>query len=149
MEKDAESRLFEKINEWLSFCEQFEALLAGEPSIDDLGALQDWYKSVHASLATLAHMSAQAEAAFAASYAKLIESQSISQEAFKVVRGSTTMTDRYAAGKLPRLTFARERINRLMRVVEVMLDDLRTLIATYREQQKREAMVMPRNTQSV
>lgn len=118
--------------------DEFEALLSSEPSLNDLDVLHEWVTRVHGEFAFFASEEARLEALFCRFYAAMLDSGQISEATFKAIKNSSTMTDRYMAGRLPEIYEAWQRCKSLLNVCGKILDDLRTVLATHRERSKIE-----------
>ena len=109
--------------------------------------LHVWFGDVHGWLVHIGTESARAEAEYSKAYFRAVEA-GVSNEALKVIKGSSTMTWQYMAGKNPELFEIWQRLKNINRNLETILSDMRTNIVTLREADKREAMQMPAQTQS-
>lgn len=118
----------------------FEHLLSQEPGVHDLDTLHEWVSRVHAEFAYWSSQEAWLEALFCRFYAAMLDSGQISDATFKAIKHSSTMTDRYMAGRLPEIYQAWQRCRGLLSCCSKILDDIRTLLVTHRERTKVEAL---------
>lgn len=119
--------------------DEFEVLLSSAPALHDLEQLHEWMCEVHAKFAFWASEEARLEAIYCRFYAALLDSGRISESTFKAIKHSSTMTDRYVAGRLPEVYEAWQRCKGLLGVCGKILDDLRTALATHRERSRIES----------
>lgn len=122
--------------------DEFEVLLSSAPPLHDLEQLHGWMCEVHAKFAFWASEEARLEAIYCRFYAALLDSKRISEDTFKAIKHSSTMTDRYVSGRLPEIYEAWQRCKGLLSVCSKILDDIRTLLVTYRERSKVEGISM-------
>jgi hypothetical protein len=132
---------------WRQTCQFVDDLVKSCPPMTAMDELHVWFGDVHGWLVHIGTESARAEAEYSIAYFRAMES-GINADALKVIKGSSTMTDRYIAGKNPELFEIWQRLKNLNRNLETILNDMRTNIVTLREADKREAMQMPAQTQS-
>jgi len=133
----------QQIAKWNETCQFIDDLVKSCPDMKDLDLLHTWFGDVHGWLTHIGTESARAEAEYSKAYMEVINSGEISPDALKVIKGSSTMTDKYISGKIPELYEAWQRIRNLNRNLETILSDMRTNIVTLREADKRDAMQAP------
>ena len=130
---------------WRQTCQFVDDLVKSCPAMTAMDDLHTWFGDVHGWLVHIGTESARAEAEYSKAYFRAVEA-GVSNEALKVIKGSSTMTGQYMAGKNPELFEIWQRLKNLNRNLETILNDMRTNIVTLREADKREAMQMPAQT---
>lgn len=136
--------LKKQIAAWRDACKFVDDLIKTCPRLADMELLHSWFQEVHGWVSYLGTESARAEAYYAIEYVRILDMMGgISDAAMKVIKGSSTMTDRYVAGKCPELYEISQRLKNLSRNLETIRADLRTNIVTLREADKRDAMHAP------
>jgi len=134
--------LQKQIAAWREACKHVDDLVKNCPPLSDMEVLHSWFQEVHGWLAYLATEQSRAETYFAVHFSALIDS-GIPEDAMKVIKGSSTSLERYAAGKEPELYEIWQKLAGLNDAIKTILYDMRTNIATLREADKRDAMHAP------
>lgn len=133
-----------QIKDWREACRFVDDLVKSCPPLSDMETLHSWFQEVHGWVSYLGTESARAEAYYAIEYVRILDmSGGISDAALKVIKGSSTMTDRYVAGKCPELYEISQRLRNMAKCIDTILSDMRTNIVTLREADKRDAMHAP------
>lgn len=138
--------LKKQVSDWREACKFVDDLVKSCPPLTDMDTLHAWFQEVHGWVSYIGTETARAEAYYAIEYSRILDTGGISDDAYRVIKGSSTLTDRYVAGKSPELYEIWQRLRNMGRNLETILSDMRTNIVTLREADKRDAMQAPSQT---
>ncbi len=118
------------------FLESAELLLSSGPGADDLDGMSAWIASMNAAFARWAQLAGECETI----YARLaqLEISQISEEDFKRIKGSSTLTELWVKGKYPDAWSVVIRMERMGKVFTEVLQNSRTLLASWRQEREFE-----------
>lgn len=134
--------LKKQMADWREACKFVDDLIKSCPPLSDMELLHNWFQEVHGWVSYIGTETARAEAYYAIEYTRILN-EGIPDTAFKVVKGSSGLTDKYIAGCIPELYEVWQRLKNMGRNLETILSDMRTNIVTLREADKRDAMQAP------
>lgn len=134
--------LKKQIAEWREACRHVDDLVKNCPDLKDMDTLHAWFQEVHVWLTHIATETARAEAYYSIEFVRILDG-GVSEPAQKMVKGSSTLTERYIAGIVPELYEVWQRLKNMGRCLETILSDTRTNIVSLREADRREAMQPP------
>ena len=101
-----------------------------QPSAKNLDASEKFLRRLNAVHARHAEIAGKAESFFNALMYHAIST--MSDEEFKKIKNSSTLTERYVIGKYPKAGAVYKEIERLGRVLQSTAENTRTLLSSYR-----------------
>lgn len=105
-------------------------LVENQPPADDLEATSIWFVEVNSALSTWAQMNGELEAGEAVLISRVLSS--LTEDEFKLVKGSSTLITKFCLGKYPAFATIREQSQSLGKVLSDVCQNTRTLMASIR-----------------
>jgi hypothetical protein len=117
-----------------AFLANAETLLSSGPGADDLDGMAAWISEMNAAFARLAQLAGECEAV----YARLVQHElsTIEDEELKKIKHSSTLTELWVRGKYPEAYATVAKMERMARVFTEVLQNSRTLLASYRQERE-------------
>jgi hypothetical protein len=126
-----------------AFLNHADALLSSGPGADDLDGMAAWISEMNAAFARLAQLTGECEAV----YARLVQHElsTIEEDDLKKIKHSSTLTELWVRGKYPEAYATVAKMERMNKVFTEVLQNSRTLLASYRQEREFDLRTQIRN----
>ena len=120
-----------------------EALVNSAPGADDLEASSVWVQHLSAAYARWAQLNGECETV----YARLVQKElaEISEEEFKRIKGSSTLTEKWVQGRYYEQYSVVSRMASWGRAMSEIMQNTRTLLASWRQEREFEIKTQVKN----
>lgn len=121
-----------KMLEIKAFCEEVNAWISTAPSAEMLDECDEYLRQLSAYYSRYTVISGMNESIY--SYLMMSCIRDMSEEEYKRVKHSSTLTDFYVKGKYPKATAIFEQCRAVQRLLLVTSDNYRTLLSSFRQE---------------
>jgi polysaccharide pyruvyl transferase WcaK-like protein len=121
-----------KMLEIKAFCEEVNTWISVAPSAEDLDSCDEYLRQLSAYYSRYTVISGMNESIY--SYLMMTCIRDMSEEEYKRVKHSSTLTDFYVKGKYPKATAIFEQCRAVQRLLLVTSDNYRTLLSSFRQE---------------
>ena len=115
-----------------AFCEEVNTWISVAPSAEDLDSCDEYLRQLSAYYSRYTVISGMNESIY--SYLMMTCIRDMSEEEYKRVKHSSTLTDFYVKGKYPKATAIFEQCRAVQRLLLVTSDNYRTLLSSFRQE---------------
>lgn len=124
------------LNTARNFLEQAEMIIREAPRADDLDAATDWLHRFNVAAARMAQLLGEVETV----YARLVQHEisGISEDDWKRIKGSSTLTELWVKGKYPEAYSVFARLQATNRAFQEIAQNTRTALASWRQEREFE-----------
>ena len=134
-------------NEIRGFLVAVTELMKTQPPANNLDESEKFLRNLNSYYAGYAQMMGKAESFYNAIAHNVINT--IEDEAWKKIKNSSTLTDRYITGKFPRAGAVYNEMKTLGHVFRTVAENYRTLISSYRQEREFELRTQTRQQRPV
>jgi polysaccharide pyruvyl transferase WcaK-like protein len=121
-----------KMLEIKAFCEEVNTWISVAPSAEDLDSCDEYLRQLSAYYSRYTVISGMNESIY--SYLMMTCIRDMSEEEYKRVKHSSTLTDFYVKGKYPKATAIFEQCRAVQKLLLVTSDNYRTLLSSFRQE---------------